>query len=115
MMGPAPIKVSLAEWECQSTKTMVCSAINAVQRHNKTPEMLQGIYMGHTRETRGRLPFLRLRLLNPQPRTNVAKAVSWSAMKPRVAGSVNSPVAASIFVLTWGMMTSGLFRTRPSR
>ena len=37
------------------------------------------------------------------------------AMKPRVAGSVSSPVAASTFALTWGMMTSGLFSTRPSR
>ena len=35
-----------------------------------------------------------------QPRRKAAKALSWSAMKPRVAGSVSSPVAASIFVLT---------------
>ena len=36
-------------------------------------------------------------------------------MKPRVAGSVSSPVEWSIFVLTRGMMISGLVKARASR
>jgi hypothetical protein len=50
-----------------------------------------------------------------QRRTKAAKALSWSAMKPRVAGSTSSPVAASTLLWTKGMMTSGLLRRRPSR
>src|SRR5260370_3471682 len=67
MMGPAPIKVSLAEWECRSTKTKVCYAINAVQRHNKTPEMLHGRYMGPYSRNTGPSPISRVAFLKPSP------------------------------------------------
>jgi hypothetical protein len=40
-----------------------------------------------------------------------AKALSWSAMKPCVAGSFSSRFA-STFWSTWGMITSGLGRGR---